>query len=147
MSHEYSPTQGGIITVHSATTGDGGGGDYRSWTIGGEGSDEPYHLTISGIKARKIHMVNIPSATTIELQSKDMNGDVPVWWMKLKTTHAPSDLQLYDIDQYVNRYVKGDFIITALGMLVVDKSTTPAARDSLGRIIVKTSAGRRPTAK
>ncbi|MFK0035700.1 hypothetical protein [Pseudomonas monteilii] len=144
MSRQHSPSATGTITVYEKVDNEGGG-DSRALIVEGAGSDKRQVLEMGGFSARKIHMINIPSATTIELQSKAMEGDAPKWWIKLKTTHAPSDLDQHDIDQYVNRNGKGSFIPTALGILVVDKSKNQATRDSLGRIIVQTSAGRRPT--
>lgn len=144
MSRQHSPSATGTITVYE-TVNNEGGGDYRELIVEAAGSDKKHVLEIGGFRARKIHMINIPSATTIELQSRTMEGDTPKWWIKLKTTHAPSDLDQNDIDGYVNRFSKGSFIPTGLGILVVDKSENSATRDSLGTIIVQTSASRRPT--
>ncbi|MFJ4354104.1 hypothetical protein ACIPZ5_24845 [Pseudomonas sp. NPDC089428] len=127
----------GTITVY--TTND----DHRAYEVPAEGSDWSKTFSLSGFKARQIHMIGIPSAATITLESRDRVDGKPKWWVTFKTTHSPSVLDKNDIDQYVNRNAKNSFIRTALGFLVVDKSEQPADRDTLGEIIVKVSAPRR----
>ncbi|MEN5217647.1 hypothetical protein ABE484_17440 [Pseudomonas pudica] len=125
---------GGIITIYDKDD------DYRSLSVPPAGSDVTVRLAADGLKARKIHMIDIPSAATITWNSKEYVDGKPKWWITLKTTHAPAELDKADIDQYVNRNAKDTFIRTGLGILVLDKSETTANPDSLGEVVVKISA-------
>ncbi|GLO52759.1 hypothetical protein PPUN110474_41600 [Pseudomonas putida] len=127
----------GTITVYTSND------DHRAYEVPAEGSDKTVHFSLSGFKARQIHMIGIPSAATITWESKDRVDGKPKWWVTFKTTHSPSSLDKNDIDQYVNRNAKNSFVRTGLGILVVDKSEQTANRDTLGEIIVKVSAPRR----
>lgn len=127
-------TAAGIITVYDKDD------KYRSMNVPDAGSNTTVRLDLTGLTARKIHMIGIPSAATITWNSKDRVDGIPKWWITLKTTHAPSNLDKADIDQYVNRNAKDTFIRTGLGILVIDKSETPAGIDTLGEVVVKISA-------
>ena len=115
--------------------------DHRVLNVPAAGSDTTVRLQMGAFVARQIHMISIPSAATITWNSKTMVGGKPAWWITLKTTHAPSELEKADIDQYVNRNEADTFIRTALGILVLQKHGI-AKRDDLGEVIVKVSAGR-----
>lgn len=125
---------GGIITIYDRND------DYRSLSVPPAVSDVTVRLAAGDLKARKIHMIDIPSAATITWKSKELVDGKPKWWITLKTTHAPAELDKADIDQYVNRNAKNSFIRTGLGILVIDKSETAANTDSLGEVVVKISA-------
>nr|WP_314618159.1 hypothetical protein [uncultured Pseudomonas sp.] len=137
---QQSSMAAGIITVYDEEE------KFKSLNVPDAGSNTTVTLEMDDLKARQIHMIGLPSAATITLESKDKeNNGTPKWWMKLKTTHAPSYLEQEHIDQYVNRNAPGNFIRTALGMLVIGKSTTDATPDTLGTVTISTSAGPRGT--
>ncbi|MFK2914623.1 hypothetical protein [Pseudomonas sp. 3HC3] len=134
MKATQSKTTSGIITIYDKEDA------HRVLNVPDAGSGQTVHLDLPGFAARKIHMIGIPSAATITLNSKDYVGDKPKWWLELKTTHQPAELAKADIDQYVNRNEKDTFIRAGLGILVIDKSKEPAEMDTLGKITVKVSA-------
>lgn len=134
MKATQSNRAAGIITIYDKDE------VHRVLNVPDAGSGQTVHLDLPDFAAREIHMIGIPSAATITLNSKDVVNGEPKWWLKLKTTHQPAELAKADIDQYVNRNEKDTFIRAGLGILVIDKSEEPAEIDTLGKITVKVSA-------